>query len=239
MLKYKQVNNTHYWYNPDLLTEEVECAFDMNFWKNQEAVVGSAQGRGTTWFVRGLAGEFAIRHYRRGGLFGKLVRDSYLNLGLKRTRSYQELEILQRLSDAGVNVPSPVAAKVTQGLITYTADIITGRISGAKDLYTLLGKPIETEVDFYAIGEQIRKMHDVGVNHTDLNIHNILIDASRAVWIIDFDKCYFHSGDHWKKSNMDRLFRSFKKEAEKGAIQYHSSQIDALLAGYRAPTQGE
>ncbi len=35
---------------------------------------------------------------------------------------------------------------------------------------------------------EVRKMHDAGVNHTDLNIHNILLDTTKRV-IIDFDKC--------------------------------------------------
>lgn len=32
------------------------------------------------------------------------------------------------------------------------------------------------------------KMHIASVNHTDLNIHNILIDDQGKVWAIDFDK---------------------------------------------------
>ncbi|MGR5120669.1 3-deoxy-D-manno-octulosonic acid kinase [Vibrio astriarenae] len=234
MLRYKQVNNTHYWYNPEILSEDVESVFNIDFWNNQDAIIGSAQGRGTTWFVRGVKGDFAIRHYRRGGLLGKLVEDSYLNLGLKRSRSYQELTILQELSNKGVNVPTPVAARVYQGFASYTADIITGKIAGASDLFTLLGQGRQSNIDFHAIGCQIRKMHDAGVNHTDLNIHNILLDDSDTVWIIDFDKCYFSSGEKWKKSNLKRLFRSFEKEAKKGAIHYDSSNLDALLNGYRA-----
>ncbi len=38
-------------------------------------------------------------------------------------------------------------------------------------------------------------MHDAQVNHTDLNIQNILIDEQEKVWFIVFDKCYVQIGD--------------------------------------------
>ena len=44
-------------------------------------------------------------HYRRGGLFGKLVRDCYWFSGWDNTRSQQEFALLQHLRSAGVNVP--------------------------------------------------------------------------------------------------------------------------------------
>ena len=54
-----------------------------------------------------------------------------------------------------------------------------------------------------------------GVNHTDLNIHNILIDDKDKVWIIDFDKCHQASEGRWRELNLERLKRSFLKEKGK------------------------
>lgn len=71
-------------------------------------------------------------------------------------------------------------------------------------------------------------MHAAQVNHTDLNIHNILIDDNDKVWIIDFDKCYQQKGDDWKKGNWDRLKRSFVKEVTKRNIHWSEEEWASL-----------
>ena len=76
-------------------------------------------------------------------------------------------------------------------------------------------------------------MHDAGVNHTDLNIHNILLDTSQNVWIIDFDKCGHQAGDDWKEGNLNRLKRSFLKEVNKRQIQWQEPDWEPLLQGYQ------
>ncbi|MFA0173255.1 3-deoxy-D-manno-octulosonic acid kinase, partial [Vibrio splendidus] len=53
MFTTKQIHKTTYWYNPKLLTEDVELAFSVDYWKANQAILGHAQGRGTTWFVKG------------------------------------------------------------------------------------------------------------------------------------------------------------------------------------------
>ena len=59
-------------------------------------------------------------------------------------------------------------------------------------------------------------MFKLGVNHTDLNIRNILLDQDGKVWIIDFDKCFKCILSEYKcRKILDRLFRSFKKECSK------------------------
>jgi len=63
-------NNHAFWYDEQLLKEPVEKAFDAEYWQNTGKVIGSATGRGTTWFVQTETVAAALRHYRRGGLFG-------------------------------------------------------------------------------------------------------------------------------------------------------------------------
>ncbi len=77
-------------------------------------------------------------------------------------------------------------------------------------------------------------MHNAQVNHTDLNIHNILIDDQQQVWIIDFDKCYQQSGEAWKQGNLDRLKRSFVKEVGKRDISWQQGDWQPLLEGYQS-----
>lgn len=207
------------WFDPLLIDEaHIERAFDIDYWQAQDKVVGSASGRGTTWFIELDTIQAALRHYRRGGLFGKLVNDSYWYQGEAKTRSRQEFELLKVLKAAGVNVPRPVAARVVKSVLTYQADLLSEKIANSQDLVSILSKQSLSATVYHKIAAEIEKMHAAQVNHTDLNIHNILIDEDEKVWIIDFDKCHQQSGDDWKLANWQRLKRSFEKEVHKQSI---------------------
>ena len=75
-------------------------------------------------------------------------------------------------------------------------------------------------------------MHQAQVNHTDLNIHNILLDKQGKVWLIDFDKCYVQAGESWKNSNLQRLLRSFNKELNKRQIKWREADWQCLANAY-------
>ncbi|WP_122033328.1 3-deoxy-D-manno-octulosonic acid kinase [Aliivibrio sp. EL58] len=217
------------WYDDSILTDLPEQCCDPEYWQQQNKVIGSAQGRGTTWFVALDKIDAALRHYRRGGLFGKLIKDHYIFTGWEKTRSYQEFQLLNTLIEAGVNVPKPIAARSTKLTFCYQADLLSQKIPNARDLVAILQeKPLSKEI-YQKIGNEIRKMHAAQVNHTDLNIHNILIDDNDKVWIIDFDKCYQQKGDDWKQNNWDRLKRSFVKEVNKKNIYWTSKEWNHLL----------
>lgn len=207
--------------------------FPSRFGKNKGVFLGSAKGRGTTWFVQGDNGAYALRHYYRGGLWGKVVKDKYHFTGWENTRAYQELMLLNQLREHQVNVPQPIAAKVTRSRWTYRADILISQIPNAKDLVGLLSKHEISPELYQDIGGQIRKMHDANINHTDLNIHNILIDAHNKVWIIDFDKCYQQVGEGWKGDNMARLKRSFEKEQKIKGIYWIEDNWSQIRTGYK------
>ncbi|MBY6198440.1 3-deoxy-D-manno-octulosonic acid kinase [Vibrio hangzhouensis] len=223
-------NNTTYWYDEKLLSEPVELVFDPDFWRSQHRVIGSAQGRGTTWFVKTQTVDAALRHYRRGGLFGKLVKDQYWFSGWEKTRSYQEFALLNTLIEAEVNVPRPIAARAVKTGLYYRADLFSEKIPNARDLVAILQEESLPAEMYQKIGQEIRKMHDAQVNHTDLNIHNILIDDHDKVWIIDFDKCHQQDGDDWKQANLDRLKRSFDKEMVRAGIRVAEQDIAILLS---------
>ncbi|WP_333913701.1 3-deoxy-D-manno-octulosonic acid kinase [Vibrio coralliirubri] len=221
------------WYNNRIINDPTQDIFNADYWANQKKIVGRASGRGTTWFVQLEQIQGALRHYFRGGFFGKIVKDSYFFLGWDKTRSAREFKLLLMLKTAGVNVPEPIAARAVRYYFTYKADIISERIVNAQDLVDLLqGSALDSEL-YAEIGREIAKMHSVGVNHTDLNIHNILIDKSRKVWIIDFDKCSLARGEVYKKSNLARLQRSFEKEALRANIHWESKDFNYVLDGYK------
>ncbi|ELU49917.1 3-deoxy-D-manno-octulosonic-acid kinase [Vibrio campbellii CAIM 519 = NBRC 15631 = ATCC 25920] len=221
------------WFDDEIITDPSQALFDAQYWQEQDKVVGSATGRGTTWFVQLENMQAALRHYRRGGLFGKIVKDHYWFTGWEQTRSAQELNLLQILIDAGVNVPRPIAARAVKTGLTYQADLLSERIPNARDLVSILQEKPLPEVMYQKIGQEIAKMHNVNVNHTDLNIHNILIDDQDKVWIIDFDKCCQQVDGDWKQSNLDRLKRSFEKESSKVRMAWQIQDFYFLCRGYK------
>lgn len=232
MIQHIVIDNQAFWFDDQLLKEPVERVFDAEYWHEQSKVTGSATGRGKTWFVQLETMQAALRHYRRGGMFGKLVKDHYCFTSWSKSRSAEEFNLLHKLIDAGVNVPRPIAARVVKRTFCYQADLLSEKITHAQDLVSILvakSLPIES---YRAVGYQIAKMHHAQVNHTDLNIHNILIDDVGKVWIIDFDKCCQQTGDGWKSSNLDRLKRSFLKEVGKRHIHWQEEMFTHLLAGY-------
>lgn len=233
MIRQQQLNQDQtIWYDDQWVTEPLETLFDPTYWQTNEKVIGSAQGRGTTWFVQMHHLPAALRHYRRGGLFGKLIVDSYWFSGWEKTRSYAEFQLLDHLRAQGVNVPRPIAARAVRRGLVYQADILSEKVANARDLVAVLqAGPLEHQV-YQQIGQQIAKLHHAQVNHTDLNIHNILLDSDNQVWLIDFDKCAQQAGSNWKSSNLERLLRSFHKEQERANIHWQLSDWQALLSGY-------
>lgn len=227
------LNNTHIWFDETLLKEKPALCFDIAFWQQKDAVLGSATGRGTTWFVQTETVPAALRHYRRGGLFGKLVKDSYLFTGWERTRAAEEFNLLHYLREAGIAVPRPLAARAVREGLTYQADILVEKIEGARDLVAILTEETLTPTQYRTVGRLVRQLHDAGVCHTDLNIHNILLDNEGCFWLIDFDKCGRRDGDSWKAANLSRLQRSFNKEVERFQIRWQPADWNALMQGYQ------
>lgn len=187
-------------------------------------------GRGTVWHVRGGFGEGVLRHYRRGGLVAKLVRDRYPWRGEDATRSFREFRLLADLVARGLPVPRPLAAGYRRAGLTYRADLLTELVSQSRTFAETLG---DASV-WPTIGATIARFHREGVWHADLNAHNLLIDAETQVWIIDFDRGRLRVPDAaWQQSNLLRLRRSLVKlgaAADAGFVQ----RWDVLLQAYVA-----
>ena len=220
------------WFAPQWVSDPLDKIFSLAYWSAQHRVTGSAQGRGTTWFVQTGTLPAALRHYHRGGLVGKLLKDHYLFLGWQRTRCYQEFKLLQYLVEQGVNVPRPIAARALKEGWSYRADLLSEKIENAQDLAAVLNKRALGADEYRKIGAEIGKMHQALVNHTDLNIHNILLDKQGKVWLIDFDKCRQEpKAGAWQQNNLERLKRSFIKERTKREIYWLEDDFKALLEG--------
>lgn len=203
---------------------------------NSDRLLGSSKGRGTTWFLNTQAElgiNVVLRHYLRGGLFGKVVKESYLFRGIEPTRAHQEFSLLNKMREWDLPVPRPVAIRINKQIFCYRADIMLEKIENTQDLSKYLQTQSLSNVQYQQMGLLIRQLHLHQVHHSDLNIHNILLEPETGkFWLIDFDKCRIEQGDSWKQSNLERLLRSFRKEQTRLNIQFNEENWQALLAGY-------
>lgn len=214
--------------------------FEPHFWGSQHKITGSSKGRFTTYFidytdVNGATKNMVLRHYYRGGLVRHISKDKFIFTGIERTRCYYELDMLAKMTALGLPVPIPVAARVQRhGFSLCSKDILIETIAGAKDgFHHLIDQPIAAST-WFEIGKTIKRFHNENVFHSDLNIHNILIDNQQAVYLIDFDNCEFRpKDDKWPQQNLARLHRSLLKEQGLHEV-FHFGDNDwqALLDGY-------
>lgn len=210
--------------------------FTQEYWQSQNAITGQATGRGTTYFFQHNKNEYVLRHYRRGGLIGKVLSDQYMYTGVEQSRPWQEFKLLQHMQTLNLNCPEPIAAMLTKSSWVYQADIISTKIPNAQDLHQILLETGLTTDVWQKIGQTIAEFHNHQVYHHDLNIHNIMLDAEYAVWLIDFDKCGVKQGDNWKQSNMARLKRSFEKEQRLRNIHWQLADWQILVSAYAEAT---
>ena len=81
-------------------------------------------------------------------------------------------------------------------------------------------------------------MHNAGIHHHDLNMHNILVDEEETVFIIDFDRARIRKnlGMRGRIANLRRLLRSGRKltrlhhDAPHG--WFSDDRFGELLRGY-------
>ncbi len=238
----------HYNQNTVLLTKDDNLPitpswFDSNLRQEQSSTDSQYQpaGRGNIHFLTTQHGEFVVRKYKRGGLISKLISSRFLYLGIKYCRSFREFELLDYMQSQGLPVPSPIAALCRIHGISYEASIITRRIPDALELFHLTiaantNDKTLPKINWQAIGGTIRRFHSAGIDHTDLNCHNIMLDQNNKVWLIDFDKCRQRGlQNYWQKSNLARLKRSFRKEGrQQGQCLLSDSNWQQLLKGYYA-----
>lgn len=221
--------------NEQKITDFDSSMFIPGFWQSQDAVEGTAKGRGLTYFVRHHDMPLVLKHYYRGGAIGKLVQDKYLFLGLENTRAFKEFYLLLNLSELSLPIPMPVACKIERQGLFYRADMLTERVENAIDLVGYLTKQALPESSWRQIGETIALFHQHNVFHADLNCHNILLDETKKVWLIDFDQGEIKRNDgQWKQDNLARLKRSFVKELSRLPVfHWQESNWQALISGYK------
>lgn len=219
-------------YDADALPSADAGLFDAENWRAQGRLCGAAPGRGTTAFIEAPFGAAVLRRYLRGGWAARFSRDRYWFTGVESSRPFREFHLLRRMSQAGLNVPEPLAALCERGGPFYRGALLTRRIDAAQALADRYGDP---GLDWGRLGADLRAFFEAGVRHADLNARNILIKSDTgATWLLDFDRSGFTPGvDVDGASQLARLRRSLDKtwNADPADLDRHWQD---LVGGYRA-----
>lgn len=213
MFKVRQqhLNGQHILYDAVQLSNIESNWFDSSYWQNLHCITGLARGRASTVFFSWQQQIYVLRHYHRGGLAAKFVRNYYLWTGLERTRAWREWHLLAKMARMQLPVPAPVAARVTRRGFYYQADLITQKIGDSVSLSQILINQSLTDMLWRKLGEVLAQFHNAGIYHADLNAHNILFSGSHF-FLIDFDRGYMRAiRKRWQQANLKRLLRSLRK----------------------------
>jgi len=214
--------------------------FEPEFWRARGELSDVTRGRGSAWFISAADQHWVLRHYRRGGFIARFAEDGYVWAGEARVRAFAEWRLLQALTAHGLPVPKPIAARYRRRGLLYRCDLITCRIAGADPVSTRLARGVLSAEVWREIGTTVGRLHAAGVDHADLNAHNILLDAADRVTVIDFDRGRLRgnlgqlpTAGSWAAANLSRLRRSLAKIArDMPPDRFGAGQWRALLDGY-------
>lgn len=223
-------------YDTDILNQISEAAFTSAAWSSATPVGGElrSSGRGNTMIVSDGSNEFVLRHYLRGGLPGKIIRDVYLWTGERETRAFSEWYLLAKLVKMGLPVPKPVAARYcrTAGLF-YRADLLTLRVPGIRSLADRIVERPGNREFWRSIGRGIHEFHAAGVYHADLNAYNVQVDEADRLYLLDFDRGELREPGIWRQKNIARLHRSLQKiRSADPRVRFGKPEWNELLEGY-------
>jgi 3-deoxy-D-manno-octulosonic acid kinase len=161
-----------------------------------------------------------LRRYRHGGLLGRITGALYLGPG----RALAELRVAARAAACGAPVPHVLCLVLWPVFGPFWSALIgTREERGARHLLEL-AQDLEPAAARSAlageVGRAVRRLHDAGVEHRDLQLRNVLAveeppAAQRRIVVIDLDRAVYHAQRgvpvRLRASNLGRLLRSVIK----------------------------
>jgi tRNA A-37 threonylcarbamoyl transferase component Bud32 len=191
-----------------------------------------AGGRGGACIVP--AHQVVVRPYRRGGLPARLLRDTYFGCN---PRPFRELCVTATLQQRGAPVVEVYGAAVVWRIpACYRGWLATRYVDGARTFWEWLSAAPSATASrqiFGEIGRAVRRLHDCGARHPDLNANNILVSPAAGVLFIDFDRARLAAGNGDAPArDLDRLWRSLRKLDREGR-HVTPADFELLRAAYR------
>jgi hypothetical protein len=166
--------------------------------------------------------ELFARRGRRGGIIGSILSDVYVGMA---PRPLDELAVTIEAMKRGIAVAEPMGALVEWiGPALYRGCFLTRAVRGMT-LWEFVQTDDDPTVRRHVL-EQARAtidaMHDKGLFHDDLNLHNLLVTQAREsfiVIVIDLDKARLYDAPlppAMRRRNTARLIRSARKLDPRG-----------------------
>ena len=174
-------------------------------------------GRGVAWHIAAPGSytneRWVVRHYRRRGVFARLLHDRYLDSGTRRP--LREIITTAKARERGVATPEVVAAAVYPVGGWYRADIAARYLPGAS-----LAERIAAETDDALVcalmrmaGALFRSAHDAGLVHDQPTPEHILIAADQGMeraWLVGMDRAIVMR-DELSRFERDQMLRTFAR----------------------------
>ncbi|MFC3717204.1 3-deoxy-D-manno-octulosonic acid kinase [Luteimonas soli] len=207
--------------------------FNPEAWGDRAQAVGDG-GRGGAWYIDATHGPCVLRHYLRGGLAARFSRDRHLWRGADQVRSFAEFRLLRELLKQDLPVPRPIAASYLREGLSYRASILMERLLDVRSLADL-ARTDGHSAPWDEAGRLVARFHRAGLDHVDLNAHNLLFDADGKGWMIDFDRSTLRiPATGWREGNLARLNRSLLKLRGHRGIKEVEEDFARLRKGYDA-----
>ena len=170
-------------------------------------------------------GNTIARRCRRGGLIRWLTRDGYL-----RNRPRAEFEVHRAAAEAGLPVPELLGVCWEKCGFLYRGALATRAIDAVELLDALRNSGEKPEAHLRATGAAAARMHNAGIWHADLQVRNVLVDDTGAIYLIDWDRSRQRKGlsRYQRAMNCYRFRRSLEKHGFPPAYFVH------FCAGYGA-----
>jgi 3-deoxy-D-manno-octulosonic acid kinase len=204
---------------------------------------GSGRGGSVALELAGV-GPVRLKALRRGGLARRLWSERHAGRGRLLANLALPLEARAR----GIPTPAPVALLTVEGPPgLHRGWLAVEEIPGAVDLATRFaaGPPPERE-ELAVVIALVRRMHDRGLEHRDLNLGNLLLrqapGGASEGFVIDLDRARLRSaplGAGRRRRGLRRLERSCLKSSQQQAADPRTRRLlydlyaagDLLLAG--------
>ncbi len=202
------------------------------------------QGRGNLEEFHLPRGTLVIRRFRRGGLARWASRDRFLD----PERPLKEILLSTRLRELGFGTPLVVAGRAQRvGILGYRLEVITEYVASDGSLGQLLRKAWERSgqdreralraLPWRPFGALVRRLHDAGFLHSDLQPENFLWRSQEAsLVILDLDRSRLRESDAWPDDalaqNLWRLWRYVLRRDAQGPHVLRAGHYLRFLRAY-------
>jgi 3-deoxy-D-manno-octulosonic acid kinase len=189
-------------------------------------------GRGATAVLPlGPRGSLRLKQLRRGGCLGSLWGQRFAGPG----RLLRNLTLPVEAALRGIDTPSPVALLVAvAGPGLYRGWLAVENVPDATDLLAALRSAAPpSSAELACAMRAVRRMHDRGLEHRDLNLGNVLLrrGGPPGALVIDLDAARLRAGPLGFRARQRALRRLERSHVKAGLDPSRADDYYALYAG--------